>query len=80
MREQAREPEVELRGTIVRFSQTGIKLRVEGIGEIFVPMTIQVFPLEVWPMTKAAGFPPGMAVRVTRVGSRITRVVPEVSR
>lgn len=78
--EQAREPEVELRGTIVRFSHTGIKLRVEGVGEIVVPIDIRVFPLEVWPTTKAAGFPPGMAVRVTRVGSRVTRVVPEASR
>lgn len=77
---QAREPEVELRGTIVRFSHTGIKLRVEGVGEIVVPMDIRVFPLEVWPTTKAATFPTGMVVRVTRVGSRVTRVVPEPSR
>jgi len=75
--EPAVEPAVELRGTIVRFSMTGIKLRIDGVGDIMVAVDIRVFPLEAWKQMKAAQFPPGKSVRVTRVGSRITCVVPE---
>jgi hypothetical protein len=70
----------EQSGTIVRFANTGIKLRIAGGGEIVVPVDPRIFPTAVWRRLHASAFLPGTAVRITMLGSRVIRVIPEVNR
>jgi hypothetical protein len=74
---EAAEPETASAGTVVRFAMSGIKLRTDDGKVITVPVSLDVFPIAAWKRMAGGQFPAGRKVRITRVGKRVVKVLPE---